>query len=103
MFYTNYYPLVSLQISDGGDSPTVGHNYALTCHVSGAESIQSFNYKWMKSSNSTKSQILSNSSKLFFSPLKLSDAGNYSCQINASEVSGLAFTNVTPLSKSIMV
>ena len=101
--YTNHYPLVSLQVSDGGDSLTVGQNYTLTCHVSGAGSIQSLiNYKWMKSSNSStvaKSCILSNSSKLSFSPLKLSNAGNYSCQINVSEVSGLASINVKPSSK----
>lgn len=96
----NINPIVSLQISDGGDPPTVGQNYTLNCHVSGAETIQVFiSYKWTKYSNSTESHTLSNSSKLFFSPLRLSNAGNYSCQINVSDVSGLASKDVIPLSK----
>ena len=38
------------------------------------------NYNWTKD-NGTAQTVVGNSSTLFFSPLKLSDAGQYLCQV----------------------
>ena len=70
------------QIIDNGNFPIVGKNYTLICDVTGAESINhTIHYQWMKSLNATYSQVLIDSNELSFSPFRLSDAGNYTCQI----------------------
>ena len=73
--------MISVQISDGGATPTAGQNYTLTCSVS---RVENFNpiiaYQWTKN-NGTEIQVGTNSNTLSFSPLKLSDAGQYMCQV----------------------
>lgn len=66
---------------------TLGQNgYSLTCVVSGAETLNPLiTYQWTKN-NGTQTQIPvgSNPSVLSFSPLRLSDAGEYTCQATIS-------------------
>ena len=65
----------------------LGQNgYSLTCSVSGADNLNaSITYQWT-TNNGTQTQIqvgMGNHPKLVtlpFSPLRLSDAGNYTCQ-----------------------
>ena len=42
----------------------------------------SITYQWIKNNGTTQMQIGNNSQSLFFSNLRLSDAGEYSCQVN---------------------
>ena len=68
-------PSVSIEIVDSGNSPTVEESYTLTCVVSGA-SVTTF--KWKKDED-----ILSEiGSTLSFSALRLSDAGQYVCEVS---------------------
>ena len=75
-------PSVSVQISDGGAIPTAGENYQLTCSVSGAENLNAvIAYRWTKSSGSGQTQVGTSSSTLSFTPLRLSDAASYVCEV----------------------
>ena len=59
-------------------------DYTLTCGVSGAENLNStITYQWTKN-NGTQTQVGTDSTTLFFFPLKLSDAGQYTCQATVS-------------------
>ena len=72
---------VTAHISDEG-IPTAGQRYSLTCSVSGAEGLNdtTITYQWTKN-NGTQTQVETNSNTLSFSPLRLSDAGEYTCEI----------------------
>ena len=60
------------------------NDYTLTCGASGAENLNStITYMWFKN-NGTQVQLGTTSKKLSFFPLKLSDAGRYTCQANVS-------------------
>lgn len=63
---------------------TAGKDYTLTCNVSGLEKFSSIvSYKWIKN-NGTEIQVGFNSNTLSFSPLRLSDAGLYTCHVSVS-------------------
>ena len=77
-------PPVSIQISDGGATPTGGQNYQLSCSVSGAENLNpTIMYRWIKSSGSGQTQV-GTSSTLSYTPLRLSDAASYVCEVTIS-------------------
>ena len=65
----------------------LGQNgYSLTCDVNGAENLNSsITYQWTKN-NATQTQIQvgADPKVLSFSPLRLSDAGQYTCQATVS-------------------
>ena len=77
-----YINAVGVRIGEN-TAPQIGLNdYALTCTISGTVN-RNVTYRWIKDSSTriwnstgTNSSILS-----FASPLKLSDAGNYTCEI----------------------
>ena len=51
-------PPISIQIGDGGVTPTAGENYQLTCSVSGAENLSpTITYRWTKNSGSGQTQV----------------------------------------------
>ena len=80
-------PPVSVQITDGEMSPTVGQPYQLTCSVSGDEQLRPdnmYNVMYMWTKNSSK-QVGINSD-LSLSPLRLSNAANYTCQVTIGSV-----------------
>ena len=83
--------LESLQIIRSQSTPTLGQNYSLTCHVT---HVTFASYQWRKSRDNVKSD----SSILFFSPLRLSDAGLYTCI--ATMGSRIVNNSETILSKS---
>ena len=62
-----------MQIDDGGLTPVTGQSYTLTCNVSGT----TFNiYQWRKDGAVISGET---GPTLSFSPLRLPDAGQYSC------------------------
>ena len=57
------------------------NSYSLNCGVSGAASLNpSITYQW----NNGQIQVGANHEVLSFSPLRLSDAGRYTCQATVS-------------------
>ena len=77
-------PSLSVQISNIVATPTAGENHLLTCSVSGAENLSpTITYRWAKN-NGTQSKVETNSNNLFFTPLRLSDAASYGCEVTIS-------------------
>ena len=72
-------PLV--QITDGGETPVAGSDYTLICNVS---SGSVFTVAWTMNGSVLQGQT---TETLHFSPLRLSDAGQYICQVTVGEVS----------------
>jgi hypothetical protein len=61
-----------------------GHGFSLSCVISGVENLNPIiTYNWIKD-NSTWILVGSNRSILSFPSLRLSDAGQYSCQVRIS-------------------
>ena len=60
--------------------------YSLTCDVNGTENLNpSITYQWTKNNGTqTQIQVGADPSVLSFSPLKLSDAGEYTCHATVS-------------------
>ena len=68
-------PLIKAWISDGDIDPVAGQDYVLTCGVIGAENLSpNIMYRWTKDSGGNTGN---HSSSISFSPLSLSDAGQY--------------------------
>ena len=68
--------LVDVQISDGYEAtPTAGESYSLNCSTSGAKG---FTFQWRRRTSIVEPS--SPSAMLSFSPLRLSDAGQYTCE-----------------------
>ena len=75
-------PAISIQISDGGATPTAGENYQLTCSVSGADNLNpTITYRWSRNSGSGQTPVGTDSNTLSFIPLRLSDAATYVCEV----------------------
>ena len=83
-------PSVSVQITNGGATPTAGENYELICTINGAENLNptTVTYQWTKN-NGTQIQV-GTSNTLSFTPLRLSNTANYarSVTISSSYLSG---------------
>lgn len=65
---------VFVHISDNGVTPTAGQSYALSCSVSGASAIT---YQWKKDG----SVLPETEPTITFSTLRLSDSGEYTCEV----------------------
>ena len=77
----NTAPPITVLIAGGEVSPSIGYGYTLMCSIFGAEDLNAtLVYEWRNEVN----KIFSNSSILYFSSLKLSDAGRYACQISVT-------------------
>lgn len=83
----NYNIIVNaiVSISNEEEYPKLGQNYTLVCNVHWAEDNSStVNYQWIKINSSQTYYIVeNNSSTLFISHFKLSDVGEYLCQVTA--------------------
>ena len=56
----------------------------LTCNVSGADSLKpTITYQWTRNNSNTPTQV-GNSRILTLSPLRLSNAGDYNCNVTIS-------------------
>ena len=62
--------------------PTVGQNYTLTCHVYGTDSTVTA-YRWMKDGIQLSNGM---QETLSYSPMRLSDAGQYTCEVTIQNV-----------------
>ena len=61
--------------------------YTLTCGVTRTDNYNLMiiiTYQWTRDNGSTSTQVGTNSTTLHFSPLQLSDAGNYSCSVTSN-------------------
>ena len=83
-------PSISVLINSSG-APILGQsNYSLECIVNGTDrlGLTINTYQWTKNNgtNVESEQILGENSAIlpFSNPLKLSDAGQYTCRVNAS-------------------
>ena len=82
LFFLIPVPSVSVQITDDGTTPTAGENYPLICRVSGVENLNpTIMYRWIKNHGSGQTQVGTSSSTLSFTPLRLSDAASYVCEV----------------------
>ena len=61
------------------------------------------NYQWTKNNGTTQAEV-GNSSTLLFSPLKLSDAGQYICQvmIGSQKYSEIEYINIQSMLTNIL-
>ena len=88
-YFHAYTTDISVKIIGSGNT-TPGHNTSLTCMVDGLNDNldASVTYQWSKA-NKTLTQIRTVSRDLSFAPLRLSDAGNYTCQVLVSDSNDL--------------
>ena len=88
-------PSISIVIDDNGANPAAGLNYNFSCKVSGIDgnlSTVSYVIEWKKDDT----PLSETGPLLSFSPLKLSDTGEYSCTIN---IHGCSFKHSKDLSR----
>ena len=65
-------------------SPSLGETYNLTCNVNGADNLNAvITYNWTKD-NGTKTLLKTNTTNYNFPTFRLSDAGNYTCEVNVN-------------------
>ena len=71
-------PSAIVQITDSGRPLTPGQSYSITCELTGVNgSITPSTYQWK-----TDGTLVSTEQTLSFSPLRLTDAGRYTCQVS---------------------
>ena len=91
----------SVQINGSESIPTLGEEYTLNCTVAGLENNINYyfiNYLWMKSTDTTHDQTIlgtSYSNTLSFTPFRLQDVGQYTCQVTLSNWNFAASANDT--------
>ena len=96
---------MSVQINGSRDTPTPGEDYQLTCSVSGADNLNpTTTYRWTRSSGSGQTQVGTNSNTLSFTPLELSNAASYVCEVTISSnylTGDIVEKNINPQNISI--
>ena len=106
-----WFSLVAIvQITPSGD-PLLGENYTLTCNVLVAQPVHlcpSVTYQWTMNNN-TVTPLETPPNSLSFSPLTLSDAGQYACRVtfslsylNINSTTAMGMHNLKLQSKSLM-
>jgi hypothetical protein len=81
---------VLITTSTSGAPVTLGQsNYFLTCIANGTDKLDpTITYRWTKNSGTNVEEITVGDSETqsltFYDPLRLSDAGQYICQVNVS-------------------
>ena len=66
-----------------GRNVSAGTNFSLTCMVGGIEKLMAgLTFEWIRFNGTDNEEINVTSSEINFSPLKLSEAGIYMCQVN---------------------
>ena len=77
-------PSISVMVTADGALVLGQNGYMLICSVSGAENLNpTITYQWTRN-NGTQTQVGTNSNTLSFSPLRLSDVGQYTCEVTIS-------------------
>ena len=73
-----------MEIIESARTPTVAQNFNLLCNVSGTGKLNPIiTYQWIKTDES-QTQVGTNSNNLTFSPLRVSNASNYTCKVTVS-------------------
>ena len=75
--------MISAWINGEKNSPAAEQSYTLTCSISGAGNLSpkiTVTYQWTRN-NETLTQVGTNSNTHFLPFLRLSDAGQYACQV----------------------
>ena len=80
----------------------LGQSYSLTCGVNGTGNLNaSITYQWTKNNGTqTQIQVGADPAVLFFSPLNLSDAGQYTCQVTVSYSSPFLYDIIVTMNGS---
>ena len=74
-------PTITVTVVVSGDgTPTARQNYTLTCSVSVASVTT---YQWRKNGSVIQDET---TESLSFSPLRLSDAGQYTCEVTVNSM-----------------
>ena len=81
-------PAITARIISQPESPNLGQRHSLICRIEGADNLNlSIHYQWTKNNGDRDLlQPTETPFNLFFSALKLSDAGQYNCQVTAHSV-----------------
>ena len=87
-----YTASITVTVTDSGTQPVTGQDYSLECNVVGANN---FTREWKKN-DVVLPQVLQNP-VLRFTPFNLSDAGQYTCEVN---VKGEIYTDEAFVVKS---
>ena len=87
--------MIAVAVSDDG-TPTVGQSYSLTCSVSGASVTT---YQWRKDGSVLQGETTE--IRLSFSPLRLSDAGQYTCEVTVNSMTLTDDVDVVIMSKNL--
>ena len=75
-------PRLYVILTGSGGTLTEGKNHTLTCTASGGGSM-AYTYMWLKNDNLVFGQT---SSTYSFSPLSVTDSGEYICQVSIGSV-----------------
>ena len=94
-------PDIVVELAPSGPTMLGQNGYSLTCGVSGADNLDpSIAYEWTKKNGAeTQLQVGSDANVVSFSPLRLSDAGEYTCQVNVS--SSYLSNNIIRMSRTL--
>ena len=84
MIYREYLAAPTIRVTISMGNIMLGQAHELNCSASGAEKLNpTINYKWTKMNDTgTFTEVGTNSNILSLSPLYLSDAGSYTCEVN---------------------
>ena len=86
---------MSAGITTSGDMVLGQNGYSLTCDVTIIGTINaSISYQWTKN-NGTQTIQVGTDQVLSFSPLKLSDAGQYTCQATSCNIIAIDTQDIT--------
>ena len=80
-------PLITVKVTANLNTPLmVGQtDNALTCDVTGAGNLTpKIDYRWTRNDGNTQTHIGTNSNTLSLSPLRLSNIGDYTCNITVN-------------------
>ena len=86
-----------MQLTASQPSPRAGNDYTLTCNVSGINIVT--NMRW------TNGSVISGQAgeTLSFSPLRLTDAGQYCCNVTVNGTMYSSCTTLAVISTSMLL
>jgi len=88
-FHITVIPVVSSISVHSSGCPVVGENYSLVCSIVTTDSFNftSITYQWFNESSESWAQV-ENQTNLTFNPLQLYHAGEYTCVVTLTDLTG---------------